>query len=82
MVAFIKSMFGDGDGNISSTRVMAFEIVNAGIIIALFAAFSGNVNIEMIGLASTMITLGLTGKVIQHRTETNGGKTETEGSAD
>jgi len=82
MIAFIKSMFGDGEGNISSTRVMAFEIVNAGIFIACFAAVSGNVSIEMIGLASTMITLGLTGKVIQHRTEVNGNKTETEGSAD
>lgn len=65
MWQFIKLIFSDGDGNPSSTRLMAFELVNAGIFISIVSVYRNNVSIELIGLITSLITIGITGKVAQ-----------------
>lgn len=65
MWEFIKKIFSDGDGNPSSTRLMAFELVNAGIFISIVSVYRNNVSIELIGLITSLITIGITGKVAQ-----------------
>ena len=47
---------------------MAFELVNAGIFIAIVSVFKDNVTLELIGLITSLITVGVTGKVIQSAT--------------
>jgi hypothetical protein len=65
MWGFIKLIFSDGEGNPSSARIMAFELVNAGIFIAIVAVYRNAVTLEIIGLITSLITIGFTGKVIQ-----------------
>lgn len=68
MLGFIKLVFSDGEGNPSSGRIMAFELVNAGIFIAIVSVFKENVTLELIGLITSLITVGITGKVVQSAT--------------
>ena len=63
--SFLKLLFSDGSGNPSSTRLLAFELVNAGIFISIVAVYRNNVSLELIGLITSLITVGITGKVAQ-----------------
>ena len=65
MLDFLKLIFSDGEGNPSSTRILAFELVNAGIFISIVAVYRNNVSLELIGLITSLITIGFTGKVAQ-----------------
>jgi hypothetical protein len=68
MWGFIKQVFSDATGVPSTTRLLAFELVNAGIFISIVAVYRNNVTIELIGLITSLITIGITGKVVQSAT--------------
>ena len=63
--------FTDAIGMPSSTRVMAFELVNAGILIGVYAVATMQLDMNTIGFCIALITLGFTGKLIQKPFENN-----------
>ena len=58
-------IFQESNGNLSSMRVMSFEIVTTACLLALYLAYSGKVSVETAGMVAAMLTIGLTGKAIQ-----------------
>lgn len=64
-----------GTGQLSSTRLMAFECVNVGLFIAITAATKASaekpLDMNMLWLVFGLVTLGLTGKLIQKPMESD-----------
>lgn len=62
-----------GTGQLSSTRLMAFEVVNVGLFIAVNSTLGGKtVDSNTLALIFGLVTLGLTGKLIAKPLEAKG----------
>jgi ABC-type uncharacterized transport system permease subunit len=68
--------FAEDNGNLSGTRLMAFEVVNAGIFIAVFCTIQNKLDATVISLSLSMIATGLTAKLVQKPFEENMNGTE------
>jgi len=79
----LLEIFQESNGNMSSMRIMSFEIVSAACIIAVYLAVAGKVSVETAGMVAAMLTIGLTGKAVQKGQENKpeGSKTQ-EGRSD
>lgn len=71
MTEFIKGIFMNGGTTPSSMRVMSFEIVQVALLIALIEVIRGTLTLDSIGLILGLITVALTGKVMQKGKEGN-----------
>lgn len=61
-----------GTGQLSSTRLMAFECVNVGLFIAVYSSNAGKIDGNTLALVFGLVSLGLTGKLIQKPLEGKG----------
>jgi hypothetical protein len=61
----VLQFFREDNGNLSSTRLMAFEVVNAGLFISIYSVMANNLTVSIISLALSLVTLGFTGKLVQ-----------------
>ena len=59
----MRTFFQDKDGNQSMMRLIAFECVQAGVVIALYGAYKNEM--ELLAFAGTLIMAGFTGKYVQ-----------------
>ena len=79
MKAFISrllQLFSEDNGQLSGTRLMAFEVVNAGIFVAVFNTVNNRIDASAISLALSLIGTGLTAKLVQKPFEEKVGPTE------
>lgn len=65
---WIKELFSDDQGVLSSIRVMSFEIVNVALFIAVFSVWTGRLTLDVTGLTLGLLGVGITGKIIQRST--------------
>lgn len=61
----IREFFSDDKGNLSSMRLMAFEVVQVGLFLAVWSVVRETVSVDIIAMAIGLVTLGLTGKAAQ-----------------
>jgi hypothetical protein len=61
----LLQLFSEDNGQLSGTRLMAFEVVNAGIFVAVFNTVNNRIDASVISLALSLIGTGLTAKLVQ-----------------
>lgn len=71
MIQFLKGIFMNGGTNPSSMRVMTFEIVQVALLIAVIEVVRGTISVDSIGLILGLLTVALTGKVMQKKNESS-----------
>jgi hypothetical protein len=64
MFAFLKELFSEDNGRASSIRVTMFVIALAACAIAVWSVMHGGLTLEIIGLVSSMLLIGVGAKTI------------------
>jgi len=61
----ILGFFTEDNGHLSSTRLMAFQIVNTGLFLAMYGVISGKADAALIALVLSLVSMGFTAKLVQ-----------------